>query len=204
MSAFEVALDFVLVWEGGSKLTQDPDDPGGATKYGVSYRFLKNLPLADADLNQDGLVTWQDVQALTLEKASGIYLGYFWSPLHLSEFPDRLATVLFDTAVNVGRKRAATWLQQSLPVDADGAIGKKTLRAISAKLSLDYSTHKLLTDIVLARRRTHYYALACEHTWAKKYIWGWVNRVDALEAVTGAMSDDIPSAITKRARGVMP
>ncbi|UIJ38551.1 hypothetical protein LWC08_02995 [Desulfobaculum bizertense] len=35
MDALKAALDFVLQYEGG--FVNHPDDPGGATKYGVSH-----------------------------------------------------------------------------------------------------------------------------------------------------------------------
>lgn len=36
-SDFEILMDFVLAWE-GRVFEDDPDDPGGATKYGLCLR----------------------------------------------------------------------------------------------------------------------------------------------------------------------
>jgi lysozyme family protein len=37
----EEALQFILHWEGG--FINDPKDPGGATQYGISFRFLERF-----------------------------------------------------------------------------------------------------------------------------------------------------------------
>jgi lysozyme family protein len=60
MPGFERALAFTLRWEGG--LSQDPDDPGGTTKYGISARAHPEV----------------DVRNLTLEDAKEIYRKEYW------------------------------------------------------------------------------------------------------------------------------
>ncbi len=56
MTNFEGALKFTLSWKGG--LVNDPNDPGGETKYGISKRAYPELDIAN----------------LTLEQAKGIYI----------------------------------------------------------------------------------------------------------------------------------
>lgn len=176
---FDQAHAFTQQWEGGSKLTMDPDDPGGATKYGISYRFLKDLPLSDADLNLDGEITWQDVAALDEEHARGIYRAYFWNRLRLDFMPPALAMVLYDTAVNCGRTRAAIWLQTALGVRVDGIVGPKTVAAVQAADSRE------LIGAVLLSRVKHYCHLAIKQEWGEKYIDGWLNRsADLVMAIT--------------------
>ena len=52
MANFNKAHKFVAKWEGG--YVNDPDDPGGATNYGVSLRWLKSLGLDQGDIDHDG------------------------------------------------------------------------------------------------------------------------------------------------------
>ena len=54
--------------EGG--YVNDPDDPGGATKYGVTIGTMRRLGL---DLNGDGQVTTHDVKALTQAQAFDLF-----------------------------------------------------------------------------------------------------------------------------------
>jgi lysozyme family protein len=175
---FDQAHAFVQKWEGGAQLTLDPDDPGGATKYGISLRFLRNLPLQDADLNLDGEITWQDVAALDEEHARGIYRAYFWNRLRLDSMPPVLALALYDTAVNCGRPRAAVWLQAALGVRVDGIVGPATVAAVQAA-----DPHEIIRDVLLARVK-HYCHLAIRQEWGEKYIDGWLNRsADLVAAV---------------------
>ena len=188
LSTFLRAHDFVQRWEGGSAFTVDPNDPGGATKYGVSFRFLQNLPLKDADVNRDRVVCWRDVQALTHEQATSIFLRYFWLVLRCDELPERLALAIYDTAVNCGRTRAAGWLQREVGAKVDGIIGPKTVEAVRRQLILgrDLLEELIICRNVLARRECHYIALADEHDWARKYRRGWMNRTrDLMQVITG-------------------
>ena len=55
----EIASEIVSR-EGG--YVNDPDDPGGATNYGVTIHTMRRLGL---DLDRDGRVTEQDVRVLS-------------------------------------------------------------------------------------------------------------------------------------------
>lgn len=76
MSSFEAALATVLLHEGLS--SQDPEDRGGATHYGISLRFLQSLDKQEGDLNHDGTVDAEDIQSLSLEEATQLYRTRFW------------------------------------------------------------------------------------------------------------------------------
>ena len=62
--------------EGG--YVNDPDDPGGATKYGVTLGTMQRLGL---DINSDGRINSRDVRALTRAQAADIFKKqYFEAP----------------------------------------------------------------------------------------------------------------------------
>jgi lysozyme family protein len=92
--SFEQALKFVLEREGG--YVNDPLDPGGETKYGISKKSYPNV----------------DIRNLTPELAGSIYQADYWAPCGCDDRPAPLALVVFDTAVNIGTARAVAWLQQ--------------------------------------------------------------------------------------------
>jgi lysozyme family protein len=85
---FIKAMKFVLKWEGG--YTNDPNDPGGETKYGISKRSYPDL----------------DIKNLTIEEATDIYYQNYWLKAGCDNvlFPFNL--IFFDTAVNCGVERA--------------------------------------------------------------------------------------------------
>ena len=63
MSLFELAIPVVLKHEG--IMSDDGEDPGGITHYGISLRFLKTLAELDkdsfslGDVNHDGIIDGQ-------------------------------------------------------------------------------------------------------------------------------------------------
>ena len=90
---FERALDFVLRWEGG--YVNDPADPGGETKFGISHR-------AYPDVN---------IKELTREQAGAIYKMDYWDIMHCDTRPFDMAFAVFDTSINCGLARTALWLE---------------------------------------------------------------------------------------------
>ncbi|TVM35616.1 glycoside hydrolase family 108 protein [Oceanidesulfovibrio marinus] len=176
---FECAFAFTQKWEGGARFHVVEGDPGGATKYGVSLRFLKGLPLRLADRTADGVITWHDVQALDAVTAKAIFHRYFWDATRCGSMTARVAVTMFDSAVNLGRRRAVRFLQLALG-DAytgrvDGLVGPKTLGAIRNFNDL------WLACVVLDLREDYYCRLAESREWARKFIGGWINRTTDLK-----------------------
>ena len=68
----EIARDIVRR-EGG--YVNDPDDPGGATNYGVTIHTMRRLGL---DLNNDGRITPADVKRLTRSQAEEIFVDHYF------------------------------------------------------------------------------------------------------------------------------
>lgn len=100
--------------EGG--YVNDPKDPGGETKYGVSKRSYPG----------------EDIANLTLERAAAIYRRDFWGPAGCDAVPDAVKFDLFDTAVNAGVKRAVQFLQRACGQVDDGVLGPHTLQALQS------------------------------------------------------------------------
>lgn len=113
------ALALVLKHEGG--LVDHPEDPGGLSKYGISKRAYPDI----------------DIAALTEEAAGKIYFQDYWVPLNAEELPPPVALMVFDTAVNMGVRRAARFAQRAAGVVADGNIGPISTKAINNKYEED-------------------------------------------------------------------
>jgi len=91
--SFEKIFQFTMQWEGGSKYTNDSDDPGGGTKYGISQKENPDI----------------DVQNLTEEQAMGIYQQRYWD--HVAQGKDDdMDMAAFDSAVNCGVPTVLKWL----------------------------------------------------------------------------------------------
>ena len=81
---FYICLRFVLDHEGG--YINDPKDPGGETKWGISKRYHLDC----------------DIKNLTPEQASEIYYNEYWSASGCPMLAYPMCLVVFDTAVNMG------------------------------------------------------------------------------------------------------
>lgn len=162
-AAFERAFDLVLKHEGG--YINDPRDPGGKTKFGISDR-RDGVTDGLADLNGDGTGDIK-IEEVTKEQAAQIYRLDYWESCRCDKLHPALAIALFDTAVNCGTAQAIRFLQRALRVADDGIIGSITLAAANKA-----DTAYLVTSL-LAERQAHYAALS---TW-KIYGRGWTRRV---------------------------
>lgn len=158
---FQRAVEIVLAHEGG--YVNNPADPGGETKYGISKRSYPNL----------------DIASLTREQAIEIYRRDWWDRLRLGEIqdPDVAAKVL-DLSVNVGRKAGVKLLQQALraagkSVTVDGIMGPETLAAVN----------EANPQVVLAALRSeaagYYRLLVTKKPELKVFEAGWINRAYA-------------------------
>ena len=112
--AFEKAVDLVLEIEG--VYSNDPDDPGRETKYGISKAAHPDV----------------DIPSLTLEGAKGIYRRCYWDQFSCGTLPWPLAFLLFDCVVQFNPVHPTRWLQSALGVTIDGVLGPKTFAAARA------------------------------------------------------------------------
>ena len=118
----------IVAREGG--YVNDPDDPGGATKYGVTIHTMRRLGI---DLDGDGKVTPNDVKRLSRNQAVNIFLEHYFIRPRIAELPSVLHSTVFDMYVNAGGN-AVKILQRMLrqmgeEVSVDGAIGPLTIAA---------------------------------------------------------------------------
>ncbi|KKN98411.1 hypothetical protein LCGC14_0145030 [marine sediment metagenome] len=162
-AGFDAAFELILKHEGG--FVNDPDDPGGATKYGISNRAN---PI---DRDGDGDVDAEDAKMITEEEAREIYHDKYWTPSFCDELPSSLALCIFDSAVNQGKNRAFKILQQSLKVKVDGKVGPQTLGAVKKKDPM-----RAFRDFQ-AYRQIFYAKLVSSKKKFKKYEYGWTRRV---------------------------
>lgn len=119
---FDRALMLLLSPEReGTEFSDHPDDPGGATRYGVTEAVARRFGYRG------------DMRALPLDVARQVYREQYWAPIRGDDLPAGLRFDVFDAAVNSGPRTAARWLQRALRVPDDGVIGQKTLAAARAE-----------------------------------------------------------------------
>lgn len=129
MSKLESCFAFTVMrpdTEGGARFSNDPRDPGGATKYGVSLKHCRDQI---GDLDHDGDIDADDVLMLTEADALRIFGKGYFTPMHGDELPAPIALMAVDFAYNSGKHQATKSLQHVLGCTADGVLGPKTLTA---------------------------------------------------------------------------
>jgi lysozyme family protein len=160
---FDRCLAEVLRQEGG--YADDPRDPGGPTRFGVTRAVLSEALGRAASA--------EDVAVLTEAEAAGIYRRSYWAPVSCGGLPAGLDLVVFDSAVNMGPGTAARLLQAALGVTADGAVGPRTLASAGDRPAAE--AIRGVSDL----RRRRYRALAGFSAFGQ----GWLRRTDAVEAL---------------------
>lgn len=167
--------------EGG--YVNDPDDPGGATNFGVTIHTMRRLGL---DLDRDGDVDAADVRALSREQAVQIFIQHYFERPLIAELPRALHATVFDMYVNAGGN-AIKILQRLLrdmgqDVAVDGALGPQSIAA--ARAAYDMAPGHLVDAYGIARRN-YYFRIADRRPASRKYArsraggkGGWIKRAE--------------------------
>jgi len=181
MKSVEVIAEDIVRREGG--YVDDPSDPGGATKYGVTLGTLRRLKL---DLTRDQKIDRDDVHAMTRLRARDIYIRDYFKRPRLDLLPDVLQVSVFDMYVNAGASSVEI-LQRLLRdmgqnVAVDGIVGPQTAGA--AELAHAGAPEHLVDAYGIARRN-YYYRIADRRAASRKYArrldggkGGWILRAE--------------------------
>ena len=174
--------------EGG--FVNDPDDPGGATNFGVTIHTLRRLRPGEK-------VGMDEVRRLTREEAIEIYLEHYFKGPRIAELPEPLWPTVFDMQVNAGAN-AVRILQRllrdmGLEVAVDGMIGPQTIGAAHQAMEMA-PAH--LVDAYGIARRDYYYALADRRPASRKFArrrdggkGGWITRAEEFIAPSFHLTD---------------
>jgi type VI secretion system secreted protein VgrG len=147
----------------------DPDDPGGVTKYGIDRSAHQNL---SAD----------DIRNLTEDQAVEIYFTGEWPNSHANQLAFPLGEIAFDMTILDGRGRAMRALQSACGLTGaavDGGWGPTTLDA-ATKTAEDPDQLMRAADRMLDWRAARYHNLVEDNPKLGKFLKGWLNRTNAL------------------------
>lgn len=166
MDRFEKIFDYLLKVEGG--YSNDKHDKGGKTKYGITEEDAR-------DFGYKG-----DMQDLTKDFAKNIYLKKYYLRNKLDKVVnDKVALSVCDFIVNGGawgaKKAQAALNELGFDLRVDGVLGEKSLAALN-----EVDENKFLEKYHDLQRR-YYRVLAANKPSQKKFLTGWLNRVDRKE-----------------------
>ena len=193
MTDIEEMARQIVEREGG--FVDHPDDPGGATKYGVTIHTMRRLGL---DLDGDGDIDTADVRLVTIDQATDLFIDHYFRRPGIDRLPMELQPVVFDMQVNAGD--AAGRLLQGLLNRADGAglvvdgvMGPATAAAATRALE---RMGDLLIDAYAIDRREFYYRLADRRPKLRAFArrrdggkGGWIRRAEEFMSARFHMSE---------------
>jgi lysozyme family protein len=155
MTLFDKAFDYLMDIEKG--YSDDPDDSGGKTKYGISKASFPN----------------EDIENLTKDRAKELYRINYWEQYkcHMIKSPV-LAVELFVAVVNINAVKVIKMLQRACntlgaALEPDGIMGGQTLTFLNC-----FRHPKAILAAMEGEMYGHY------KEGKKKYIAGWLIRND--------------------------
>jgi lysozyme family protein len=169
LKGFTFKWECVFDRQGRVIAEEDPDDPGGVTKYGIDKSGHPNLSAAQ-------------IRNLTEDQAVEIYFTGEWPASHAGQLPVPLGEISFDMTVLDGPGRAMRALQSACGLtgtEIDGAWGPTTLRAAKATAK-ERGRLMRAADRMLDWRAARYHNLVEENPKLAKFLKGWLNRTAAL------------------------
>ena len=162
--SFDQIFERTVGFEGG--YVNDPNDPGGETKYGISKRAYPDL----------------DIARLTLAQAKAIYSRDYWDRLNLDQIkPEVIAGEIFDTAVNMGLTQAALITQRALSffgekLIEDGILGPQTISILN---KWGFKDPEALFKALNGEQYAVYKHIIKTRPQLIRYARGWLKRVQS-------------------------
>lgn len=138
---FNASVQHTLVDEG--VLSDNPNDSGGVTKFGITIPFLTDYLGRPA--------TAADIKGLKRDTAIDAYYKVLWVASGVVNLPAELAPAVFDFAVHSGKDRAVKTLQGVVGAEVDGDLGPQTVGKITPLTNDAKKLRKLRNDYVIAR-----------------------------------------------------
>ena len=185
-------IEELMILEGGDTYTNDPNDSGGGTKWGVTEKLARDCEY------------YGHMRELTYDKAIEILNKVFWEPMKLDYILqyglNDLAFELLECSYNCGVHRTTVFLQKTinalvrpikqheepLSLKVDGVFGKGTLSALGiivyytkyrygkeTSSSTVKSYDKLITSMCNSQQGAFYIDLTEKRQKDKRYVRGW-------------------------------
>ncbi len=185
-SNFDDAVQKVIENEGGiDSYVDSPNDAGGATRCGISLRFLREIPVER--LRRYGLFddpSPVEVQNLSEPQILLIYHNEFWQAAPFAEIPvQHVCNYIFDACVHHGMAQGikilqrATWAVSGIYgyVTDDGILGTMTINRVMA-LMADRTLYASLLVALAAERAGLCRLLAEIRPANREFLHGWLER----------------------------
>lgn len=159
-------IDHLMRWE-GTGFTLIKGDKGKETKMGVTIGTYRQF------FGQDK--TAEDLKNMSMREWKYIFYYGFWNPIKADQIENQpLATLIMDCCWMSGRVTAIKKIQRCLGgLVVDGIVGKNTLRVLNE--FPEDSFYK-----IYQMRKDWFYAIVAKDPVQKKFLKGWLNRLNSI------------------------
>lgn len=168
-------ISAVIAIEGG--YSNDPDDSGGETIYGITIRTARKHGYTGPMMDMP-----RSIAERIYEEAYWYEPGFY----DVSMVYQRVGRELFDTGINCGVSKAAEFLQMALnalnrqgadyaDIAEDGDAGPATLRALAAYKSVRGAVGELvLLKALNCLQGAYYIELSRTRQKDERFVYGWL------------------------------
>ncbi len=155
MANFDQAIQKTLEAEGWGKITNNPNDSGGLSKYGISK---KSYP-------------YEDISALTLDRTKELYKRDYWDKVAGDRIISQaIAESIFDFSCNAGVNTSISLAQKVVKTAVDGIIGVNTIAAINITLP------EAFLNSFAVQKVKRYIKLCNSNSKNREFFFGWITR----------------------------
>lgn len=180
---YQEIINRVLKHEGG--FINHKNDPGGATKWGVSLRWLQkqaDSDLIDGDLDNDGDIDVDDIKEVDKEDASRFYYKNWWNRHNYSSYEKPVGEKLFDMAINMGSEQAHKLLQRALNMLGEDLVVDGIIEGPNTQESLTRHDAQQIVDALCDTQLDFYQSLVEQDDKYAAFIEGWTKRAEAFRS----------------------
>jgi len=188
MAEFDDAYAITSAHEGG--YVNDPLDRGGETYRGIArvhhpdWRGWKRI---DAQRRKDDFPKSLKANRTLQANVKSFYKQAYWDRFQGDEIADQaIANELYDTAVNMGVRRAVRFLQSSLnllnrnqrdyeDLVIDGWFGEKSLSTLGVLLKKDRGSDALV-KMMNIQQGARYVEIMARDSSQERFARGWIKR----------------------------
>lgn len=171
-SNFDKAMVLVMKHEGG--FSNDKNDPGGITRYGISLRFLKQSHI---DPNGDGKEDSEDIIHLSRTQADQIYYKEWYLKYHYNQINDlSIMTDILDFSINAGASQCHKIVKRAIndiinePIEVNGVLDKDTIEIINL------IEPSILHSAINHQQELFYRSIVKRNPQLKVFLKGWILR----------------------------
>lgn len=175
-SKFQKAMITVLRHEGG--YTDDAKDPGGATNWGISLRFIREEKLCE---NNDCKGDKNEVINLTKTEADEIYYKDWYIKNRYYEIKSQIImTKVLDFSINAGSSQANKLIKRTInriskiKTPINGLMDNETIELIN------HLEPSILYSGLVTEEEDFYLDIVKRNPELRKFLRGWLTRANDL------------------------